>query len=248
MRGVPLAFAREAIVGGRVMMTRDNQKHHTKHQLSDFDAVSLYPSSQSIPEGYVQGTPKLFKDAIPTDADYYIARVRFDSIAKKRHFPLLSVFKAESDARNFTNDIVGKTMILGKQALEDVVEFQGATYTVIEGRYWNDGFNDQICHTIRSLFAERLKLKMEGNPLQNGIKLLMNSAYGKLIQKPIIKQKTFVRNTSRDPNKIKEHTHKNIHKLITRTMVTEDLALFEEHKAVYDHWSPAHLGVQWERN
>ncbi|OQS04551.1 hypothetical protein THRCLA_20856 [Thraustotheca clavata] len=241
MRGVPLAFAREAIVGGRVM-TRDNQKHHTKHQLSDFDAVSLYPSSQSNLEGYVRGTPKLFKGTIPNDADYYIARVRFNSIKTKRHFPLLSEFDGE--ARLFTNELVRQTMIIGKRALEDIVEFQGSTYTTIEGMYWNEGFNDQICHTIRSLFAERLKLKKEKNPLQNGIKLLMNSAYGKLIQKPIIKQKTFVRNTDREPNKIEEYTHKNIHKLINRTPVSKDIALFEEHKAVYEHWSPAHLGVQ----
>jgi hypothetical protein len=72
----------------------------------------------------------------------------------------------------------------------------------------------------------------------------MNSAYGKLIQKPIVKQKIFVCANDRDPDKIKEYTHNNIHKMISRTMVTEKLALFEEHKPVYEHWSPAHLGVQ----
>ncbi|OQS02217.1 hypothetical protein THRCLA_21476 [Thraustotheca clavata] len=263
MRGVPLNFARQAIVGVRVM-TRDNQKHHTKHEISDFDAVSLYPSAQSILEGYVLGAPKLFKHDIPKDADYYIVRVRFNSIGKKLHFPLLSTFRAklktfgrevsslpsaireEDDAscRNFTNDIIGKEMILGKRALEDIVEFQGATFTVIEGMYWNEGFNNQIVKTIKSLFEERLKLKKEKNPLQNGIKLLMNSAYGKLIQKPIVKQKTFVKANKLDPNKIEEYTQKNIHKMITRTMISNDLALFEEHKVVYHHWSPAHLGVQ----
>ncbi|OQS01891.1 hypothetical protein THRCLA_21576 [Thraustotheca clavata] len=174
LRGVPLAFAREAIVGGRVM-TRDSQKHHTKHQLSDFDAVSLYPSSQSRLDGYPIGAPKLFKNKIPDEADYYIARVRFDSIAKELHFPLMSTIDYVSDSRCFTNDIVGKTMVLGKQAREDIAEFQGANFTVIEGMYWDQGFNDQITHTIKSLFEKRLQLKKQGNPLQNGIKLLMNS-------------------------------------------------------------------------
>jgi hypothetical protein len=237
MRGVPLAFARQAIVGGRVM-TRDNEKQHTKHQISDFDAVSLYPSSQSVLKGYIRGIPKMFKNAIPAEADDYIVRVKFDSISKKRHFPLLSIKDASS--RNFTNDIVGKILVVGKQALEDVVEFQGATYTVIEGMYWTDGFNDQITKTIKDLFTERLRLKAEKNPLQEGIKLLMNSAYGKLIQKPIIKQKIFVKGVY----KIAEYSHKNIHKLISRTMISDDLALIEEHKAVFEHWSPAHLGVQ----
>ena len=35
------------------------------------------------------------------------------------------------------------------------------------------------------LFNERLRLKSEGNPLQNVFKLLMNSSYGKTILKPI---------------------------------------------------------------
>ncbi|KAH9141867.1 hypothetical protein LEN26_005181, partial [Aphanomyces euteiches] len=206
-------------------MTRDNKKYHIKHQLADFDAVSLYPSGQSILSGYVKGKAKLFKDTIPKNADYYIARVRFDLIGKYRNFPLLSI--QHDGTRNFTNDIVGETMIIGKQALEDIVEFQDVKYTVIED-------------VVKELFEERLKLKKEGNPLQKGIKLLLNSAYGKLIQKPIVKEKLLVKGT----DKIKEHTQKKIHKMISRTPITDDLALFEEHKYLYEHYSPAHLGVQ----
>ncbi|CEG44380.1 dna partial [Plasmopara halstedii] len=32
--------------------------------------------------------------------------------------------------------------------------------------------------------------------------------------------------------------------MISRTPITDDLALFEEHKALSEHFSPAHLGVQ----
>ncbi|CAK4517080.1 hypothetical protein Ae201684P_021215 [Aphanomyces euteiches] len=235
--GVALGFIRQVIVGGRVM-TRDNEKHHVKHQLSDFDAVSLYQSGQSILPGYVQGKAKFFKNYIPEEADYYIARVRFDSIGKRRHFPLLSI--QQDGSRNFTNDIVGQTMVLGKQAPEDIAEFQGVQYTVIEGCYWSDGFNSKIVDTVKELFDERLKLKKQGNPLQEGIKLLLNSAYGKLIQKPIVKEKLLVKGS----DKIAEHTRKQIHKLISLTPITDDLALFEEHKYLYEHYSPAHLGVQ----
>ncbi|KAH9147391.1 hypothetical protein LEN26_004736, partial [Aphanomyces euteiches] len=71
-------------------------------------------------------------------------------------------------------------MIIGKQALEDIVEFQDVKYTIIED-------------VVKESFEERLKLKKEGNPLQEGIKLLLNSAYGKLIQKPIVKEKLLVK-------------------------------------------------------
>ncbi|DAZ99694.1 TPA: hypothetical protein N0F65_000872 [Lagenidium giganteum] len=154
---------------------KDNEKHHTKHKLADFDAVSLYPSAMSELNGYVTGKAKLFKESIPSDADYYVARVRFDYIGKNQHFPLQR-----------------RTMILGKQALEDVERFQEAKYTVIEGVYWNEGFNDQITKTIRKMFDARLKYKAEGNPLQNVLKLMMNSSYGKLLMKPIVKMKVFV--------------------------------------------------------
>jgi len=237
INGNVLAFTRDAIVGGRVM-TRDNEKHHIKHKLADFDAVSLYPSAQSELQGYVKGKPKWFNNQIPKDADYYIVRVKFESIDKKRHFPLLSFYSEGS--RNFTNDIIGKTMVLGKQALEDIINFQEVKVSILDGIYWNEGFNNQIVITIKSLFDERLKLKKEGNPLQNGIKLLMNSAYGKLIQKPIVKQKILVS----DENKILKYTNKNIHKIISITPITNDLSLFEQHKKLSEHFSPAHLGVQ----
>jgi len=235
--GIVLGFIRQAIVGGRVM-TRDNKKYHIKHQLSDFDAVSLYPSGQSILSGYVKGKAKFFKDTIPNNADYYIARVRFNSIGKHQSFPLLSI--QQDGSRGFTNDIIGQTMVIGKQALEDIVKFQNATYTVIEGCYWDEGFNPKIVEAVKELFNERLKLKKEGNPLQEGIKLLLNSAYGKLIQKPIVKEKILVKGS----DEIKERTKRKIHKMISRTPITDDLALFEEHKYLYEHYSPAHLGVQ----
>lgn len=237
MSGVPLSFARQAIVGGRVM-TRDNLKHHTKHQVVDFDAVSLYPSAQSKLPGYTMGIPKLFKNAIPEDADDFIVRIVVDTLDEPYHFPLQSI--QNKNSREFSNFIEGKELILGKQALMDLVEFQKVSYTVIEGMYWNSGFNVQITETIKSLFAERLKLKAEGNPLQEGIKLLMNSAYGKLIQKPIIKQKVLIKGE----DKINEYMAKNIPKIISKTDVSYDLALFEEHRAIMHHFSPAHLGVQ----
>jgi hypothetical protein len=258
MNSVLLGFIREATVGGRVM-TRDNEKHHIKHKLADFDAVSLYPSAMSELKGYVRGKAKMFKNVVPSDADYFIARVRFDSIGKKRHFPLQSYF--ENNSRKFTNDIVGRldevegsqnpraqtpertarTMILGKQALDDMVQFQNATYTVIEGCYWNEGFNDQIVKTIGKMFNDRLKYKAKKNPLQKVLKLMMNSSYGKLLMKPIVKKKVIV---SGGEKKIDDYTRKNIHRMISRTPISDNLAMFEEHKALSQHFAAVHLGVQ----
>eukprot|EP00644_Phytophthora_capsici_P015304 jgi/Phyca11/113382/e_gw1.24.15.1 len=241
VNSILLGFIRQATVGGRVM-TRDNQKHHIKHKLADFDAVSLYPSAMSELNGYIKGKPKLFKDEIPSDADFYIARVRIDYIGIKRHFPLQSYF--DNGSRNFSNDLVGRTIIMGKQALEDLIHFQNAKCTIIEGCYWDQGYNDQICTTISKMFNARLKYKAEGNPLQNVLKLMMNSSYGKLLMKPIVKAKKIISNSRRNPDNIEDYTKKNIHKMISRTPISDRMALFEEHKPLTSHYSSAHLGVQ----
>jgi hypothetical protein len=120
-------------------------------------------------------------------------------------------------------------MIVGKQSLEDIAKFQDVIYTVIEGAYWNEGFNDQITKTIKTMFDARLKHKAECNALQNVIKLLMNSSYGKLLMKPTVKQKVIV---SGGQTKIHEYTAKNIHKMISRTPISDNLALFEEQKSI----------------
>lgn len=253
MAGPCLSFVRKAIVGGRVM-TRDNEKHHTKHNVEDFDAVSLYPSAMARLPGFARGKPKIHGETIPK-CDYYISRVKILSLGKKLHFPLQSsmkrtekrslnakgkLVKTISEARDFTNDIVGKTIIIDQYALEDLIKFQNVTYEVIEGLYWNEGFNKKIVGGITKLFEERLKFKLQGNPLQGGIKLLLNSSYGKLIQKPIVKSKTIIRGREL----IDDYTNKRINRLIQRTPISDDIALFEEHKALSKHFSPAHLGVQ----
>lgn len=237
LSGPVLSFVRQAIVGGRVM-TRDNEKHHTTHPLVDFDAVSLYPSAMHSLPGYVVGKPKLFRDSIPSDATYFIVRIRITAVHQQRHFPLLSIRREMS--REYTNDLVGQTMIVGKVSLEDAVEFQGIEYEVVEGVYWDEGFNKTICTVIKDMFQERLRLKAEHNPLQECMKQLLNSSYGKVIQKPIIKQKTLV--AGRD--KIDQRWSQKISRVISRTKISANIELFEEHKQLAEHFSPAHLGVQ----
>ena len=63
---------------------------------------------------------------------------------------------------------------------------------------------------------------------------MMNSSYRKLLMKHILKQKVFV---SGGPKKIDEYTRKNIYKMILRTPISYHLALFEEQKALTQHFS-----------
>ena len=58
-------------------------------------------------------------------------------------------------------------------------------YEIVRGYYFNEGFNSNINELINKLFELRRKYKTEHNPLQNTIKLLLNSIYGKSILKPM---------------------------------------------------------------
>jgi len=58
---------------------------------------------------------------------------------------------------------------------------------------WNEGFNTKIKDVIQKLFDLRLKYKKQKNPLQNTIKTLLNSIYGKSIQKPTKNDTIFVK-------------------------------------------------------
>jgi hypothetical protein len=65
------------------------------------------------------------------------------------------------------------------------MEFYEIEYEIIRGYYFNEGMNTKINEFIKKLFDLRLKYKKEGNALQNTIKLLLNSIYGKSIIKCI---------------------------------------------------------------
>ncbi|KAF4037981.1 hypothetical protein GN244_ATG09911 [Phytophthora infestans] len=194
-------------------------------------------------EGFAKGKPKFFqiskKEKQIPPCDYYIARVLITGLKKNRAFPLQSI-EDEDGARQFTNDLVGKKLIIDKTALEDLVEFQSVSYKVIEGVYWDEGFNLRICKVMPELYNERMKLKALGNPLQQCLKLLMNASFSKKIQKPIVTKKRFIVGA----DEIKKYTKKNICKLLSRTTITDNVSLFEEVKPISQHFSPAHLGAQ----
>ena len=68
--------------------------------------------------------------------------------------------------------------------LNDWIEFQGIEYEIINGVYWNEGYNKKMGEVVNILFNDRLKFKKEkNNSMQEILKLMMNSSYGKTITK-----------------------------------------------------------------
>ena len=180
--GVLRSFIQECVVGGRTMC-RKNQKFISlddneefkkmknskelspqqkvgvfNQKLADFDGVSLYPSAMFRMEGFLQGIPKIIQTFEPEKYDGYFIKIKILGIKKHYDFPLVS-FKDENGIRQFTNDVIGKSIFVDKTYLEDLIKFHGLTYEFIQGYYYNEGRNALINDVILHLFNTRIKYK-----------------------------------------------------------------------------------------
>lgn len=186
LSGLPRDFIAKSMIGGRCMLAR-NTKHKVKARLNDLDATSLYPSGMKRMKGFMKGQPKPLvpeqaNKAFLDNTDYYFISVRINKVNKHLDFPLLRKITDEGK-KTFTNDMEGEVVYLGKTALEDAIKYQNIEYEIINGYYFNDGFNTTINGVIAEIFSRRATLKRQGNPAQMIFKLLMNASYGKLLQK-----------------------------------------------------------------
>lgn len=167
-------------------MSARNESMIVSGQLYDMDKVSLYPTAMCALEGCPKGPPKVFYNSIPAHADYFIVQIDILCVEGKAwDFPILAL--RSPDATNeWTNDIEGQRCIIGRQTLEDLIDWHtNFTYTVINGYYWDQGYNTQLAPVIQSMYDKRAELKRDHNPSQLIFKLLLNSSYGRTGLKPI---------------------------------------------------------------
>ena len=129
-----------------------------------------------------------------TSDPFYVATVRVTKINTPLIFSTLSSIspggghsndpKDRGHVRNWGGVSVGDVLILNKVQIESARKHDGAEFEFIGGLIWLDGYNNKIRHVIKHLFEWRKELKKEKNPLQATIKLILNSPYGKLIERP----------------------------------------------------------------
>ena len=179
-------FIQKAMIGGRTMCS-ENRKHHTTCKVDDFDAVSLYPSAMKRLGGYLIGKPKLLSTTdfnLIKNYDGYFVEIEITKVNKHYKFPLMSIVN-DNGIRVFTNEMIGNKIVVDKTTLEDLIHFQAIDFNIIRGYYYDEGRNYKLGKVIDYLFDQRLQAKKNKNPIQAVYKLLMNSAYGKTLLKPI---------------------------------------------------------------
>jgi len=258
-------------------MCANNQKDRATGRISDFDAVSLYPSAMKRLGGYLKGSPKVLSNktkAFLDTCDGYFIQIKINKVDKLYEFPLMSYIN-DKGVRIFTND-PQDTLYVCKIDLEDLIEFHNIEYEIIDGYYYDEGRNNKLEEVISFVFNERLKMKRQirtddevfdfdtdkeakakekelkeknikytkGNPLQEIYKLIMNSSYGKCLQKA-------------HPDKVEFKNQDNIDKFVDKNYnyINEYYEIYNEEsdykkyivkmkQGINEHFNNAHAGVE----
>lgn len=271
--GIVRSFIQKAVYGGRCM-TRLNKRWSVNEELADFDAVSLYPSAMK--RLYcVKGKCEVLQDE-ELDTNYllthtcsedeqpskekpistYVVEIQITSINKHLAFPCV-VYKDKRTNTNRNDDseiAIGKTAVVDNITLEDWIKYNGLECKIIRGYKWTGEKSFLIRDVIQNLHLLRCEYKKTHNPLQLVIKLIMNSAYGKCIQKPITTNLVFKKyQTKKFDKKTKKYVDdyplnkfliKNSSKVIKYTQVNKNLYAIKVGQQIDDFYTNTLLGVQ----
>lgn len=248
-----------AIYGGRVNVCNEYKKVVINEVINDYDAVSLYPSAirrMCLEMGIPKGIAKKIINFNIND-DYFIARFKITAINKKQQNPFIGVKSKEG--LEYINEIVEPVIVtIDKITLEDYINFHQIEYEFIDGVYWNEGFNKTMGDLIFELFSSRVEYKQlmkklkdtsdeysKCNILQEIIKLMMNSSYGKTILKKSNTKTSFIYNTAQgkeENGQIKSYVCNNFNTIKEFVKINKSQTQVLQN-AIDDSYNLAHVGV-----
>ena len=169
---------------------------------------------------------------------YFIVDVEIVNVGIHRDFPLIVNRDPLTKTNKNVNECVNMTVDL--IMLEDLVRFQKIAYKVKGGIVFKGGERShRIQEVIRDLFEKRAQYKREGNSIQQVMKLIMNSGYGKSIQKPIKTDTKFI-----PDNKINHYVFEHYHNIDSIKQVAEsDIWMITENKQLEKQFNNCIFGV-----
>jgi hypothetical protein len=244
-------YLQKFMVGGRVMM-QNNKKQFINdgNKIASLDANSLYPAAfLRIGQigGFLKGLPKILNNNdknidFLNSVDGYFIRIKIIKVNDKKPFPILSI-KKKSGIRHFSNNVEGQIISVDKFTLEDAIVHHNIEFEIIDGYYFNEGRNPEMCDLVNDLYNTRLSLKSKGNPLENVYKLLLNSLYGKFGEN-IKNKETEIKIVNQDG--YEKFIDKNYHRIKDFYMIGKDykdknIYLFNTRKVVNDHYNFLHI-------
>ena len=174
----------------------------------------------------------------------FIVDIEITKVGKELAFPII-MHKTKQGNKN-VNECC--SMRVDNYELEDLIKFQQIEFTIKRGYYWTGARSDLFSNEMKRIYDLRVQYKKQKNPLQLVLKLLMNSTYGKTIQKPITSELVYkqieknkngvIYNDAARFNKknaalIKEYFH-----------VSDNIMCFDVNKSFDDFFVPNLIGVQ----
>ena len=257
------AFMSRAVYGGRCMCAF-NRKWHSTRPIYDYDAVSLYPSAMNR-LWTVEGKPEVLNhdtsivyNCMP---DYlmkyntvdgigaFVIEIQIVKVHKHYAFPLIVQHTKEGNLNKDT-DIDEEhpvNMVVDNIMLEDLIEFQKIEFKVVKGYVWNGKRDYKIRDVIKYVFDKRCEYKKAKNPLQELYKLIMNSAYGKTIQKPVeydLKYLSKWKSSDNKPCAYERYWQKNYNKIVEVVCENDDFAIVKVQAPIDKHFNLSLFGIQ----
>ena len=206
-------YIANAVYGGRVCVNEKYSKKVVEGKISDYDGVSLYPSAinrlcREI--GLPTGKAKRLNRNNWKNFQYSVLTVRILKVNKKQQMPFIA-HKGDG-VINYTNDTPIDPIIIDSITLQDYINFHEIEYEVLDGVYWDGVFNKKMGELINNLFKTRMTYKKSKPALDNVIKLMLNSSYGKTIMKKSNSQVKMIRK-SEDDNIFNNYVYNNFNTL-----------------------------------
>jgi hypothetical protein len=194
----------QAVYGGRVHCNTKYQKQVLEGKFADYDGVSLYPSAihrlcreKGLPTGVAK---RLVKMVDWSNKDYCVLTVKITKVNKTQQMPMIA-YKSDTSI-TYTNNPPPEPVIIDSITLQDYINFHDIEYEILDGVYWDSGFNKKMGEVIAKLFKVRLQHKKDNPALANVLKLMLNSSYGKTIMKKSTRQHKIVKQCSYEKVKV----------------------------------------------
>lgn len=201
MTGNLRKFVSKALTGGRVFANPKYLRQLLIRDMIALDACSLYPSAcerlcreYGLPMGPAQ---RLINFNDWNNYNYAILKIKILKVNIKLNIPLITTKNKQGNLQ-YLNEAPEEPLYLDTITLKEYIKYHDIEYEILDGVYWNSGYNKGLGDIIKHLYDKRLKAKAKGKytydeqgnerrpniPLSNTIKLILNSIYGKNIIKP----------------------------------------------------------------
>ena len=243
--GIVKDYLSKAIYGGRCMCAYNKQWHILK-KILDLDACSLYAAAMArmfIPKGIpkVLTSEQCNKEFLKT-TDFYVVTIHITEISKHRAF---SVLPQKSKIGIDWNDYLpegGLTQEFSTIFIEDLeTYYPGIKYEVLRGYYWNEGKDYTIQSFIKNIYKMRGLFKLIDEPINEMYKLILNSIYGKTIQKFITTHEKIISFSNEEEWQIYYDKHHNT--ICDMEQLSDNLMLVKLLKDMDNQFSAEHIGI-----